>query len=132
MIYGIGTDISQVNRFERWMNNPDIIKRYFNEGEFFCKEAVSKTAKIEVQARHYAARFAAKEAFSKALGTGFAGLCLSDFYVKKNEDGKPFFELGEKTKKAVENRTGKDFSIHLSISHEKEYAVAFVIIEKLR
>ncbi len=129
MIYGIGTDIAQVSRFEKWVKNPDMIRRYFDENEYFSSGLNVEEKQIGQACRHYAARFAAKEAFSKALGTGFAGLELSDFYVVKNEEGKPSFQIGEKTKKILDTRTEKNYNIQLSISHENDYAVAFVIIE---
>lgn len=77
---------------------------------------------------HYAARFAAKEAFFKALGTGYrGGMKWTDISVENNELGKPEITLQGKT---LENfRKGNCKSTHLSISHTKEYAVAFVVIE---
>ena len=118
MVYGIGT----------WLKKPDLFLRFFNENEQFSGDFCQNEG---AACRHYAARFAAKEAFSKAMGTGFTGLSLNDFYVAKDKARKPFYEFGEKTKKNLEAKIGKDLNIQLSISHEKEYAVAFVIIEKL-
>ena len=129
MIFGIGTDIADVRRFRKWVENPEMFLRFFNEREQFegdikkhCQSACC----------HYAARFAAKEAFAKALGTGFAGLRLSDFYVAKDKEGKPYFEFGEATKKILAERAGQNLNIQLSLSHEKDYALAFVIIETLK
>ena len=78
---------------------------------------------------HYASRFAVKEAFSKALGTGVAGFQLGDIYVGHNEDGKPELYLEGRANALVEMRCGKSARISVSLSHEKEYAVAFVVIE---
>lgn len=128
MIYGIGTDISDVRRFKKWVNSPELISRFFAKEELFFLEENNKT--MDVACRHYAARFAAKEAFVKALGTGFVGIELKGLWVSKNEDGKPFFSFNDKTKKILDNRIGNKYNIQLSISHEKEYAVAFVLIEK--
>lgn len=128
MIYGIGTDIAEVKRFDKWIKNPELIERFFNKNEYFEGNLSQST---EAQKRHYASRFASKEAFSKALGTGFVDLTLKDFYVSKNEEGKPYFVFEENLLKKIKDRIGKNFNIQLSISHEKEYAVAFVIIEIL-
>lgn len=123
MIFGIGTDITKVSRFERWVSSPELIERFFNENERF--KSGSKLSLCE----HYAARFAAKEAFSKALGTG---LCfdLKDVYIKKDDNGEPELCFSEKVEKLICERCGK-CKVFVSLSHEKEYAVAFVVIEKL-
>lgn len=127
MIYGIGTDIAKVSRFERWLKNDALIERFFGEDERFSGSCEKNTS---AGCQHYAARFAAKEAFAKALGTGFVGLTLRDFWVIKDEDGKPSFSFGEATRKLLSRRVG-ECAVHLSLSHEKEYATAFVVIEKL-
>lgn len=128
MIFGIGTDISKTGRFEKWVEKPEMFLRFFNEKEQFEGDLAKHK---QSACCHYAARFSAKEAFAKALGTGFTGLELSDFYVAKNKEGKPYFEFGEKTLQIIRERVGNKFEVQLSISHEKEYAVAFVIIEIL-
>ncbi len=69
MIFGIGTDIVDVRRFEKWLENEELLERYFNEAELFSKGSKSSLC------QHYAVRFAAKEAFSKALGTGICLTC---------------------------------------------------------
>jgi len=124
MIYGIGTDITEVRRFEKWVLDENLSKRYFNEKEL----PVSGT--IKAKREHLAVRFAAKEAFSKALGTGIFGFELKDLYIKKDSEGKPFFVFENTAKAILEKRVGK-CNVHVSLSHEKEYATAFVIIEKL-
>ena len=123
MIYGLGTDIAKVERFEKWVKNPEMIDRFFNRKE--VTEAKSEAARCE----HYAVRFAAKEAFSKALGTGIRGFDLNEVYITNNEDGKPSLNIEGKAKKLMEERCGKNTCVHVSLSHEKEYAVAFVVIE---
>ena len=123
MIYGIGTDIADVRRFAKWVENPELIERFFNKREI--KTAGSRQALQE----YYASRFAVKEAFSKALGTGVAGFELGDVYVGHNEEGKPELRLEGRAASLVEMRCGKDARISVSLSHEKEYAVAFVVIE---
>ena len=136
MIFGIGIDIAKVSRFEKWVRNSDMIYRFFNEceileieGETDDEKNKNREKKMAFLCEHYASRFAAKEALSKALGTGFVGLSLSDFGIKKNENGKPEFLFGEKTTRILEEKCGKNANVQLSISHEKEFAIAFVIIE---
>ena len=72
-------------------------------------------------------RFAAKEAFGKALGTGIRNFELKEVEVKKDSLGKPFLQVSGAAKKLCET-VGVE-KIHLSISHEKEYAVAFIVLE---
>ncbi len=129
MVFGIGTDISKVSRFSKWVRNPNLISRFFNEREIVEVDSESLERRIQSLSEHYAARFAAKEAFSKALGTGFVGLELSDFGIVNDSSGKPEFYFGKKTLERISDITGDDFLVHVSISHEKEYATAFVVIE---
>lgn len=130
MIFGVGTDIAKVSRFEKWVRRPEMISRFFNACEIpgEGRKAVSER-QIHFLCEHYAARFAAKEAFAKALGTGFVGLELSDFGITKDDNGKPSFFFGEKTLSQIEKICGKGWKVSVSISHEKEYAVSFVVIE---
>ena len=122
MICGVGTDIAQVSRFEKWVKNPEMIERFFNEKE--RSFAGSESAKCQ----HYAARFAAKEAFSKALGTGISGFGLKEVYITNNEEGKPSLNIEGAALALLKERFG-DCNVFVSLSHEKEYAVAFVVIE---
>lgn len=123
MIAGIGTDIAEVKRFEKWVKNPEMIERFFNEKE--RSAAKSDSAKCQ----HYAVRFAAKEAFSKALGTGISGFNLKDVYITNNSEGKPELNIEGAALSLLKERLG-DCNAFVSLSHEKEYAVAFVILEK--
>lgn len=123
MIYGVGTDIAKVSRFEKWVKNEDYIKRFFNSCEIMTRGSVNS------KCEHYAARFAAKEAFSKALGTGITGFNLKDVFVTNNEDGKPVLNVQNKAKQILENSCGNS-NVFVSLSHEKEFAIAFVVIEK--
>ena len=130
MIFGIGCDIAKVSRFEKWVKNGEMIHRFFNECEIIEIEDKSILEKrINFLCEHYAARFAAKEAFAKALGTGFTGLELSDFGIKNNENGKPEFFFGQKTADNIKKLCGTNARAQVSISHEKEFAVSFVVIE---
>ncbi|MGI5096350.1 holo-ACP synthase [Treponema socranskii] len=123
MIYGIGTDIADVRRFAKWVEKPDLIERFFNRREIKTSGSRQKLQE------HYASRFSVKEAFSKALGTGIAGFQLADVYVEHDEEGKPELRLEGRAAALVEMRCGSCARISVSLSHEKEYAVAFVVIE---
>ncbi len=124
MIFGIGTDITEVKRFRKWISDPKMISRFFNETE--QKETGSEKSRLE----HYAARFAAKEAFSKALGTGILGFDLKEVFIVKDENGKPFMKVTGKAENLLKERCG-NCAVHVSLSHETEYAIAYVVIEKL-
>lgn len=123
MICGIGTDISKVSRFEKWVNNPGLYLRYFNKSE------IKESKSVHAQCEHLAARFAAKEAFSKALGTGII-FDLKDVYVTNDNLGKPILNVEGKAADILKDKFG-NCKVHVSLSHEKEYATAFVIIESL-
>ena len=123
-ILGIGTDIVSVDRIKNSIKNKNFIKRVFNKKEIFkCKNVKTKT-------NCFAKRFAAKEAFSKALGTGISkGINLNEIVVLNKKSGKPYIYLIGKTKKILSQKfKGKKSIISLSLSDEKKFAVAFVTI----
>lgn len=122
MIAGIGTDIAEVKRFEKWVQNPQMLERFFNEKEL--STAKSDSAKCQ----HYAVRFAAKEAFSKALGTGITGFSLKDVYITNNSEGKPLLNIEGEALSLMKEHLG-ECNAFVTLSHEKEYAVAFVVLE---
>ena len=122
MIYGIGTDIVQVSRITRWVRNPDMIARFFNPEELMERGTEG------ARSQHYAARFAAKEAFSKALGTGLSGFALREVFITNEESGKPCLNVQGAAADVLKVRCGK-CRLHVSLSHERDYATAFVIIE---
>ena len=124
MIYGIGTDIVKVDRIKKWLLDGKMVQRFFNPAE------MNSCASLQVSAEHYAARFAAKEAFGKAVGTGLAGFSLQDVFVKNDESGKPELVLQNKSAELLKKKCG-NAKIHISLSHEKEYALAYLIIEKI-
>ncbi|MDR1868217.1 MAG: holo-ACP synthase [Treponema sp.] len=122
MIYGIGVDIVSVSRFERWNRQPGLIERFFHsEDLMFARSAGTDFSRV------LASRFAVKEAFAKALGSGFAGISLKDITVRREQNGKPFIVLFESALRVFEKSGAQ--TVHLSLSHEKEYAIAFVILE---
>ena len=91
---------------------------------------IIKCKRIKKTANCFAKRFAAKEAFSKALGTGISkGIYFNQIVVLNEKNGKPFIKLIENTKKNVEKKfKKKKYKISLSLTDEDEYAVAFVTI----
>ena len=124
MIFGIGTDIVNIKRFKNSLKNKLFLERIFNFDEVNkCKKKVNFSS-------CFAKRFAAKEAFSKALGTGIAkGISFNEIVIINKKNGKPIIKLINKTKKIVEKKLKrKKFKINLSITDEKNYAVAFVTI----
>ena len=123
-IFGIGTDIVSTNRIKKSIKNRNFIKRIFNYKE------ILKCKKINNSINCYAKRFAAKEAFSKALGTGIAkGINFNEIIILNKKSGKPYINLTGQTKKTLKKKfKGKKSKISLSISDEKKYAVAFVTI----
>ena len=122
-IYGIGTDIVSVDRIKKSLKNKNFIKRLFN------KDEVIKCSKLFNSNNCYAKRFAAKEAFSKALGTGISsGINFNEITVLNEKNGKPFIKLIGNTKKKIRKKIKNKFKISLSLSDEKKYAVAFVTI----
>ena len=124
MIFGIGCDIADVSRFEKWVADSNMYGRFFNPNEF-----PSDSMRVQRKCEHLASRFAAKEAFSKALGTGVRDFSLDEVWVRNTELGKPELVVEGKALEILEKICGKDACVHVSLSHEKKYAVACVIIE---
>ena len=124
MIFGIGTDIIEVNRMEKHLEKNDaLMKKLYTEAEQkYCNKG--KVTKYQC----FAARFAAKEAFFKALGTGYRyGMAFHEIEILNDKLGKPYINPHGKVKEYLEEHKIK--SIHLSISHVKEMANAFVVLE---
>ena len=118
MIRGIGTDIIEIDRISKSIENTSFCTRYFSEDEntYFLKK--------NNHPETIAGNFAAKEAFSKALGTGFRNFSLKDISVLRDQLGKPYIKLsGTSSELADENK------IFVSISHSEKYAIAYVVIE---
>ena len=123
-IFGVGTDIVKTNRIKKLLRRKNILEKIFN------KEEIIKCKKIKKTTNCFAKRFAAKEAFSKALGTGISkGINFNQIVVLNEKNGKPFIKLIENTKKNVEKKLRKkNYKISLSLTDEDDYAVAFVTI----
>lgn len=124
MIYGIGTDIVAIERFRRFVDegNTSLLQRLFTAKELDCCNA--RKAKADC----LAARFAAKEAFLKALGCGLRdGICWLDMEVANDELGKPELLLSGKAREMFHTR--KLSGIFLSLSHDGGKAIAMVVLE---
>ena len=123
-IFGIGTDIVNIDRIKKSLKNKNFIKRVFNEKEILKCKNVSSSINC------FAKRFAAKEAFSKAIGTGISnGINLKEIIILNKKSGKPYITLIGQTKKILNKKfKGKKSTVSLSLSDEKKFAVAFVTI----
>ena len=124
MIYGVGTDLVDIERVKKILskNRDGFIKRVLSEHEqaLFTNKADS--------AAYCAKRFAAKEAFAKALGTGIGRVVgFQDLTIRNNENGKPHFIPSEKLRQYLVKMNIKQ--AHLSISDESQNAIAFVVLE---
>jgi len=122
MITGIGIDIVQVNRMERWLSNSVLLERYFHSEEIALAFSRKNNTALTL-----AARFAAKEAFGKALGTGLADLVLKDIMVINKDNGKPEIKLIGTAKEALAKSGAQ--RVHISLTHERENAIAMIVLE---
>lgn len=131
MIIGIGNDLVDIRRIEENIHRygQQFLNKIFTEAE--QKLASSRTEENHVQASTLAKRFAAKEAFLKALGTGYInGIRWQDVEVANDEKGRPFLNITGKALLQLQNLSANT-KIHLSLSDEYPYAQAFVIIEAI-
>lgn len=124
MIIGIGLDVVHVDRLERWRKTPGLLERFFNQEELEAALSRGSGATLSL-----AARFAAKEAFGKAIGTGLSGITLKNILVYNNHNGKPCMKLYGNAREALERSGGE--IVHLSLTHERDNALAMVVIESL-
>ena len=123
---GVGVDIIENSRIKKSIFNKKFLLRVFSDAE------ILKSKKIINKACFFSKRFAAKEAFSKALGTGFReGLNFNDISVVNDRYGKPSFKMNNKIKNIINKRfKTKKVNVFLSISDEKKHSIAFVILSK--
>lgn len=113
MIIGIGCDLIKIDRIKNTQTE-NLVNRILTDKE---KEIFSKLKNEKRKYEFLAGRFAAKEAFSKALGTGIGEVSFRDIEVLNDDLGKPYINYSS-------------LSTHISITHTDEYALAFVVIEK--
>jgi holo-[acyl-carrier protein] synthase len=124
-ILGIGIDIIENKRIIKSIKNDKFKKRIYSQKELELSIlTINKTS-------FFSKRFAAKEAFAKALGTGFRkNLNFKDIEVINDKFGKPYYSKNKKIKKMIQkNFKVKNFDCFLSISDEKDYSTAFTIIQ---
>jgi holo-[acyl-carrier protein] synthase len=123
MIIGIGTDILRTDRMKKALERTDGF-----EDRVFAPEEISYCRSKARPERHYAARFAAKEAVMKALGSGWAGgIRFKDIVVINDKKGKPCIEVREPSRNLIPDIDR--MRIRVSLSHDEAYAVAMVAIE---
>ena len=127
MIIGIGTDIIDIRRIQNTISKYGM--RF--KTKCFSKNEIIRSEKLYNSINSYAKRYAAKEACSKALGTGLAkGIFWKDIEIQNNEDGKPFIILHNNALKRIIKLTNKKYKIDVSLSDERNYAIANVIISE--
>ena len=125
-IVGIGVDIIENKRIKNSLKNLKFKKRIYSTKEL----AQSSSSKNKVG--YFSKRFAAKEAFAKSIGTGFRNnLNFKDISIVNNKKGKPTFVINDKIKKIIKRLfKTSSFNFFLSISDDKKYSIAYVILQK--
>ena len=129
MILGVGSDILKNSRIERLLNihRERFLKRIFTSLEVSLIESLNNNKQLF----YISKRYAAKEAFAKAIGTGIGGeLSFQDIEILSKKNGKPYFKFSDSLEKKLQNMYGKVVA-HISMSDEEEYSQAFVVIEVL-
>ncbi len=122
-IAGIGVDLVRIARIQKSLAQPRFLERLYGERE---RELLTASAR---PAERAAANFAAKEAFGKALGTGlWREFSPCEVEALRDENGAPYFVL---TGRAAALMDARGLTAHLSLTHEGEYAAAFVVLEKI-
>ena len=126
-ILGIGVDIIENYRIKHSIKNSNFLKRIYSTKEL----KQSKLSKNKTN--FFAKRFAAKEAFAKAIGSGFRNnLNFADIEIINDKMGKPYYLENNKIKNLIKKKFNvKNFECFLSISDEKKYSTAFTIIQKI-
>jgi len=136
MILGIGTDLISVSRIQNliFKFKEKFTEKIFTENEILKAEKIKNADEnFSPRAAFYAKRFAAKEAFSKALGLGIGrGVDFKDIEIDNDEMGKPFIRILNQKEEFIKNHFNcKNFLVHLSLSDDNSLASAFVVIEKI-
>jgi holo-[acyl-carrier protein] synthase len=130
MIIGVGIDIVKINRIEKVINS---FGRRFENRVFTIGEINTADKKNNLKINYYAKRFAAKEAFSKAIGLGIGrGINFTDIEIINDSNGKPKIRLTTKSKQFLQKYLNQNnFKIDLSMTDEKDIAQAIVVISRL-
>ena len=125
-IIGNGVDIIKNSR----INNSLKIKGFLNR--IFTEKEIEQGKKLKNKINFYAKRFAAKEAFVKAIGTGFrSNINFLDIEIKNYKNGKPYISLSKKLNNFLQKKFKiQKYKVFLSLSDEKDYSIAFVVIDK--
>jgi|TARA_B100001093_G_C26675299_1_gene948000 holo-[acyl-carrier protein] synthase len=125
---GLGVDIIKNKRISDLLSNKKFIERIFG------KDEIINSNKVKNKTNYFAKRFAAKESLSKALGTGFRkGLNFKNIQILNNKLGKPYYLLNNSLKNMIKKKKKiQKFQLFLSISDEKDYSIAFTIIQSLK
>ena len=121
MIVGIGNDIIEIERIEKAISKESFKDKIYTQREL---ENIKKRGN---RAETYAGVFSAKEAISKAIGTGVREFSLTDLEILNDDLGKPYVVVSEKLDKIIKSKK-KDYQIEISISHSKKYATAIAVI----
>ena len=121
MIVGIGNDIIEIERIEKAISKEGFKNKVYTQREL---ENIEKRGN---RTETYAGIFSAKEAISKAIGTGVREFSLTDLEILNDDLGKPYVVVSEKLDKILRNKK-EDYQIEISISHSKKYAIAMAII----
>ncbi len=124
-ILGIGVDIIQNRRIKSLVKSKLFILRTFGNKE------IDLSKKLRNKTNYFAKRFAAKEALTKSIGTGFRNnLNFKDIQILNDNNGKPYYQKSKKLDKIINNRFKiKKYELYLSISDEKDYSIAFTILQ---
>ena len=124
-IYGIGSDIISNIRIKKSLKNKKFLKR------IFTMEEIKKGSKLKNKFMYFSKRFAAKEAFVKALGTGFRdNINFNSISILNDNKGKPYIKCEKSLNKKIKAFTKKKkLNIFISLADEKDYSLAFVIIQ---
>ena len=121
MIVGIGNDIIEIERIEKAISKEGFKNKVYTQKEL---ENIEKRGdRVET----YAGIFSAKEAISKAIGTGVREFSLTDLEILNDDLGKPYVAVSEKLDKIIKDKK-EDYQIEISISHSKKYATAMAVI----
>ncbi len=127
-IIGNGVDIVENRRIAKSLKNNGFLYRIFTKNE------IDQSKKIKNKVNFFAKRFAAKEAFVKALGTGIRNnINFKDISVKNNINGQPLMNISNKLKRLLKQKFKiNKYRLYLSLSDEKKHSIAFVIINKIK